>query len=233
MATHIALIGRTKEPILKGFQHYGSITRLYLLHSPNNGEFEFRSAAEDVRQRLHGIGFDNVELREIDAFDMHNIINEIISIVEKEDPPIYINITGGTNLMAGAACSAAFFVGAKAYYVLGKKGASLAESEVIELPVPNIPYHRVLKKTQLTILQALGKLGGSTSNSALRMKVDLSPQELSYHIRELERKALVVANRGERATTVRAGKIIAKTDRRKMAIALTNAGKLVLNWSRP
>ena len=28
---------------------------------------------------------------------------------------IYVNITGGTNLMAGADCSASFFIGAQAY----------------------------------------------------------------------------------------------------------------------
>jgi len=233
MATHIALIGKTKEPILKGFQHYGSISKLYLLHSPNDEEFKFKDTAEDVKQRLRAIGFNNVELREINPFDMHSVINAIVSTVERERPPIYINITGGTNLMAGAACAAAFFVGAKAYYVLGRKGANLAESEVLELPVPNIPIYRVLQKTQLAILKELNALGGSTTNATLRSKLNLSPQELSYHIRELERKALIVADRGYKYTIAKAGKSMTKLDRRKLTIKLTNAGKLVLSWSLP
>ena len=50
----------------------------------------------------------------VDPFDMNSVIDAIISIVDKERLPVYANITGGTNLMAGAALSAAFFVGAKA-----------------------------------------------------------------------------------------------------------------------
>ena len=52
-------------------------------------------------------------LREIDAFDMSSIIDAIMDIVESQDPPFYINISGGTNMMAGAATAASFFVGAK------------------------------------------------------------------------------------------------------------------------
>jgi hypothetical protein len=49
MNVHIALIGRTMEPILKGFQYYG-MDRLYLLHSPNAAEFQFeRRKKSEIR----------------------------------------------------------------------------------------------------------------------------------------------------------------------------------------
>jgi hypothetical protein len=87
MAIHIALIGRTREPILKGYQHYGGIEKLYLLHSPNNKEFAFKNLALDVKKRFEDIGFKGTILKEIDAFDMNSIVNTIVSIGRNERPP--------------------------------------------------------------------------------------------------------------------------------------------------
>ena len=227
MSTHIALIGTTGDPVLKGYQHYGSIRKLYLLHSPNSKDFNFKDLASSVKQRLEGVGFKGVTLREINAFDMNGIISSIIDIVDHEDPPYFVNITGGTNLMAAAACAAAFFIGAKAYYVLGKRGSELSESEVIELPVPNIPYYRSIDKTQLRVLKAIIDLGGSSSNARLRESLNMSPQSLSYHVKEMARKGLVNVQRGQ--VPVPHGK--SGVDNRAISIALTNAGRLVLSWS--
>lgn len=227
MSTHIALIGRTEDPVLKGYQHYGGIKKLYLLHSPNSEEFKFRDLAFGVKKKLEGVGFNGVVLKQVNAFDMNDIISSITDIVDHEEPPYFVNITGGTNLMAGAACAAAFFIGAKAYYVLGKRGSELSESEVIELPVPNIPYYRTIDKTQLRVLRALDSLGGSSSNAGLRDSIGMSPQSLSYHVKELARKGLVNVLRGQ--VLIPHGR--PRLDSRAISISLTNAGKLVLSWS--
>jgi CRISPR locus-related DNA-binding protein len=229
LSTHIALIGKTEDPVLIGFHHYGEIRKLYLLHSPNDDKFTFKELALGVKKDLEKVGFDGVELRQIDAFDMNNVISSIIDIVDQEKPPYFINITGGTNLMAGAACAASFFVGAKAYYVLEKQEGSSAESEVIELPVPNIPYYRTIDKTQLRVLGEVSKLGGRTSNSRLRDSLHMSPQVLSYHIKELARKELIRVIR-DQVLSRQGG---AKVDSRAITIELTNAGRLVLRWSPP
>ena len=108
MNVHIALIGRTMEPTLKGYQHYG-MDKLYLLHTQDTKEFPFKKTAEEVKRRLADVGFNNVFLVEINPFDMNNIIESIVRIAESEkQASIYVNITGGTNLMAGAARSATF-----------------------------------------------------------------------------------------------------------------------------
>ena len=227
MSTHIALIGRTENPVLSGYQHYGGIKKLYLLHSPDDREFKFRGLALEVKKKLEGAGFDGVELRQIDAFDMNNIISTMIAIVDQEKPPYFVNITGGTNLMAGAACAAAFFIGAKAYYVLGRRGGKMAEPEVIELPVPNIPYYRTIDKCQLEVLEWLNRLGGVAPNSRLLDSLGVSPQVMSYRIKELARKGLVNVLRGQVPTL---GEKM-KADRRANTIELTNAGRLVLGWS--
>jgi DNA-binding transcriptional ArsR family regulator len=227
MSTHIALIGTTEDPVLKGYQHYGGVKKLYLLHSPDSQEFKFKELALGVKKRLEGAGFDGVVLKQINAFDMNNIISTIIDIVDHEKPPYFVNITGGTNLMAGAACAASFFIGAKAYYVLGKRGEEMAESQVIELPVPNIPYYRTIDKSQLRVMEALSRLGGNTPNARLRDSLEMSPQVLSYHVKELSRKGLVNVLRGQ----VLARREDKKVDSRAITIELTNAGRLVLGWS--
>ena len=54
MSTHIALMGRTEDPVLKGYHHYGGIRKLYLLHSPDDSEFKFRGLAMEVKKELQG-----------------------------------------------------------------------------------------------------------------------------------------------------------------------------------
>jgi CRISPR locus-related DNA-binding protein len=235
MNVHIALIGKTMEPILKGFQYYG-IDRLYLLHSQDTKEFPFRKTAEEVKRRLADVGFGDVSLIEINPFDMNNIIESIIRIVEKEkQSSIYVNITGGTNLMAGAACSASFFVGAKAYYVLDQSKLpknSPLQNQIIELPTPKIPYARTLQKTQMEILNKLAQYNGSSSNRQLHYELKISPQKLSYNIRELETKGFVTTNRGWEKQKMHKGKPIREVDRRILAVSITNAGRLVASWTQ-
>lgn len=223
MSTHIALIGRTKEPVLKGFQHYGEISKLYLLHSPNSREFAFRDLALEVQASLAAIGFGRTTLVEIDAFDMQDIISKILSIANAERAPLFVNITGGTNLMAGAACAASFFVGAQAYYVMGKTGSDISKSKVVELPVPLIPYHKVVDENQLHILEELHRLGDKAANARLRERIGISPQVMSYHVKELEAKGLISTQKPRPSS----GGV---TDRRALEIILTPAGKLVLSW---
>lgn len=231
MNIHIALIGKVKEPVLKGIQHYGGVSKVYLLHSPDQEDFKFREVAEDVKNKLVAIGFIDVCLKEVNPFDMNDIINAIMEIVDKEKgKQIYINITGGTNLMAGAACAASFIVGARAYYVLDtrrpleKKFADY----VIELPIPNVPFVKDMQATQITILQKIAELGGKVNNIHLRESLRMIPQKLSYHIKELEKKGFITTKRGWKFEGYKGGKV----DSRMLTIELTNAGRLVVNLTK-
>jgi CRISPR locus-related DNA-binding protein len=234
MDVHIALIGRTMEPVLKAFQYYG-MDKLYLLHSKDTKEFRFKGTAEEVKRRLADVGFGNVSLIEIDPFDMNSVIESIIRIGEDEkQSSIYVNITGGTNLMAGAACSASFFVGAKAYYVLDQnklpKNSSL-QDQVLELPMPKIPYARTLQKTQMKILTNLLQHNGTASNRQLRYELKISPQKLSYNIKELETKGFVTTRRGWEKQKMNRGRLTREIDKRILALSITNAGRLVASWT--
>lgn len=234
MNIHIALMGRTMEPVLKAFQYYG-MDKLYLLHSPDTKEFQFKKTAGEVKRRLADVGFGNVSLVEINSFDMNNIIESIIRIVESEkQSSIYVNITGGTNLMAGAACSASFFIGAKAYYVLDEKKLpkdSSLQDQILELPTPKVPYARTLQKTQMKILAKLMQHGGIASNRQLRHELKISPQKLSYNIRELETEGFVMTKRGWEKQKIHKGRLIKEIDRRILGLSITNAGRLIAGWT--
>lgn len=226
MTIHIALLGKSIEPVLKGYHHYGSVQKLYILHSPDTDEFEFRQIAIDLRDKFTAVGFTNVMLLEINAFDLHNIIDSILNIVDKEKGPFYINITGGTNLMAGAACTAAFFIGARAYYIL--KSNSFMSEQVVELPFPHIPYYKSVDANQMLILRELEHTDNWTLNSQLRDSLHLSAQLLSYHVKKLENIGLIETER-EHYAGVR-GRKKESIDSRQLKMRVTNAGRLVLSW---
>jgi DNA-binding MarR family transcriptional regulator len=77
------------------------------------------------------------------------------------------------------------------------------------------------------VLKSLESLGGKSNSARLRDSLDMSPQTMSYHVKELAKKGLVRATRGERITDQ--GHI---PDNRVILVEITNAGKLVSSWSR-
>jgi DNA-binding MarR family transcriptional regulator len=227
---HIALLGRSKEPILKGFQFY-AVDKMYILHSANTPDFPYATTAVEVKDTMRMAGCRGVELELINPFDLYDVINSIVKIREKErEAHILINITGGTNLMAGAACSASFFVGARAYYVMDEKhfpaGVSLGNL-VVEMPTPKIPYAKDLNQAQLMVLKATLDLGGTTSSAQLRHMLPMSPQKLSYNLKILEQSGLIITAKGVQRRDLKGDWI----DRRCMTVTLTQYGRLFGLWA--
>ncbi len=218
MSVHIALLGRETAPVLTGFRYYGAVQRLYLLHSPNSTKHPFADDAKGIRESLVDIGFNQVELVEIDAFDMNSIIESIEKIAEVErGAKIYVNITGGTNLMAAAACVAAVIEGATVYYVLDTRQLGVEDSKaIVELPIPAIPEIRSMKRTQLEVLRKIKSLGIQADYTLLRDELGISAQSLSYHISKLEQKELVTTTRDS-------------LDKRYGKVKLTSAGRFLVN----
>ena len=221
MRVHIALVGKTKEPILQGIHQYNAIDKIYLLHS--RGDDGTEVTAKNIKLDLEPFGIREIILKVIDPFSMQNIVDVITSIATKESTnTLYINITGGTNLMAGAATAASFFIGAQAYYIKDRKRLlknDPYQNILVELPVPNIPYHTALEKTQLKILNEIASRSGKISNKTIADKLNFSPQIISYHVKELKKKKLINALADE-------------YDSRKEYLYLTDPGKLVIQWRK-
>ncbi len=216
MKVHIALVGKTSEPILIGIRASEAVDRVYLLHSNITLDI-----AKKIRSKLSEIGINDITLELIDAFSMDSVVSTIIRIARIETGnDILINITGGTNLMAGAACAASFFVGAIAYYVLDPKyssSKSIRDSLII-LPIPAL-NHKELTKLQLNVIRKIGNRAGSSSSSLLLQEgLNISPQRLSYNIRQLKNRKLICVTSGTK-------------DSRIKLLSLTDVGRLHLSWS--
>lgn len=217
MNIHIALVGDRAEPILDGIRASTGVDKLYLLHSDRT-----LAIARRIRNTLLKLGLKDIFLRLIDAFAMNSVVNTIFKIAkdEGEEKAIFVNITGGTNLMAGAACAASFFIRAQAYYMLHPdKSLGKSTSELmIMLPIPHAKY-KELTKLQINILRLLdSKSGPSSSKLLLQEGLRVSPQRLSYNIRELINEKLVEVSYDA-------------TDSRLRMLSLTHVGRLRLSWS--
>jgi DNA-binding MarR family transcriptional regulator len=90
---------------------------------------------------------------------------------------------------------------------------------LVEIPVPRIPYHKSLEDTQLAILQLVASKNQEISNALISKNLNLSPQVVSYHIKELQKKKLITVGFG-------------LEDSRKKFLSLTNAGYLVAAWTK-
>ena len=215
MHVHIATIGSSKEPILKAFQALG-FDRMYLLYSGR-----FSKEAEDVRESLGPFSVE-VELVEVDAFEFQSVVDAIFSVCERsrgKGTKISINITGGTNLMAAAACSCAFFIGASIYYVKWDDSKPVKD-QVVEIPTPRTPNLSSLGAMTRKVFREIcdaSSDGGSTTCSAVASKLRMTKQNASHHVGILEREGLVQRTEDPE-------------DSRQKDIKPTRQGKLIASW---
>ena len=216
MHVHIATAGQAVEPVIKAFNAIPGIDRVYILYSKVYGE----SALE--LESFFGKAMVPVVLRPINGFDFQNIVDNIYAIYQAEhgkDVEFSINITGGTNLMAAAACSCAFFVGAKIYYVLRDPEKTAAE-QLVQIPTPRTPNLERIKGKTAAILGFILKKsqrGEDVRSSDIGKAFDVDKQNSSYHLGVLEGEGLI-----ERVTD--------PNDRRVKLVRLTSQGRLVASW---
>lgn len=216
MHVHIATAGQAVEPVIKAFNAIPGIDRVYILYSKVYGE----SALE--LESFFGKAMVPVVLRPINGFDFQNIVDNIYAIYQAEHGKgveFSINITGGTNLMAAAACSCAFFVGAKIYYVLRDPEKTAAE-QLVQIPTPRTPNLEKIKGKTAAILGFIlekSQRGEDVRSSDIGKAFDVDKQNSSYHLGVLEGEGLI-----ERVTD--------PNDRRVKLVRLTSQGRLVASW---
>lgn len=216
MHVHIATAGQAVEPVIKAFNAIPGIDRVYILYSKVYGE----SALE--LESFFGKAMVPVVLRPINGFDFQNIVDNIYAIYQAEHGKgveFSINITGGTNLMAAAACSCAFFVGAKIYYVLRDPEKTAAE-QLVQIPTPRTPNLEKIKGKTAAILGFIlekSQRGEDVRSSDIGKAFDVDKQNSSYHLGVLEGEGLI-----ERVTD--------SNDKRVKLVRLTSQGRLVASW---
>ncbi len=215
MHIHIANIGKQPEPAINGVRGIGNIDIIYLLYSK-----KFILEAENTQKSFINLGY-RCEIVQVGGFDFQEIVDKIYDIYNyhnEKNTDFSINITGGTNLMAAAACSTAFFTGAKIYYLLydpENPDQPLSE-RMVEVPTPKIPDVDHLKDHEKSIIKILNE-NGVVNNSTIAESLGMSRQLCGRYIHNLEDMGLV-------ETTIN-GK-----DRRYRQVKLTREGRMISNW---
>lgn len=219
MHVQIAMMGEATEPVSKAFQALG-FDKLYLLCSRR-----YQDSIEKVTSAL--IPFSvTVGVEYVSGFDFQEIVNAIYRVYEREnsrDTVFSINITGGTNMMAAASCSCAFFIGATIYYVM--RGDGPVKDQVVRIPTPKTPNMAALKPETRDILRYILKeteAKNPVTTSKLMARFDRTKQSLNHQIKILRDEGLVENSIGLTPD--------GKPDRRYRTIILTQQGRLIASW---
>ncbi|MFC3957631.1 DUF6293 family protein [Halovivax cerinus] len=215
MSVHIVPHGRATEHIHRGLRAFGSVETIYLLTSD-----AFLSTGEELSSDLDQFGYE-VHRRTIDAFDLRDVVDTIVNIA-KENPgkEMYINITGGTNLVAGGSTSSAFFIGATPYYVLEpQNGEESIDDLVMRLPTPKQPLTFEIDGLQREVLTIVGRWDQQGRTGVIYRDIGEelgeTPQKISYHVNRL----------------VDHGLLETENEGRSKQVYLTDMGRLYLSWT--
>ena len=221
MHVHIATVGYQPEPVKKAFNAIPGIDKVYLLC----GE-KFHEKGEELVSFFEN-GMAKAELVLINGFNFNEIIQNIYRIYHMNKgrkTEFSINITGGTNLMAAAACSSAFFIGAKIYYVSWDDNKSLSE-QLVEIPTPHTPNLDSLKPFTKDVLKFIYEEdcnGSIITNSTISNHFGRVKQNISYHVKRLKDEGLITAERG----VIEDGKVLNNL----VSLNLTDQGRLIASW---
>ena len=215
MNIHIVPHGRVTSHVKRGLRAYPGADRVYLLTSD-----AYEAEGVELQRELEEFGYE-VDTRLIDAFDLRDVVDTIVSIAKQHSgDELYINITGGTNLVAGGATSSSFFIGATPYYVLEPQdGNEKTDDLVMSLPAPTQPLTFEIGGLQRELLVTLGRWDEAGRTDVIMREIGdelgESAQKISYHVDQLEKKGLVETQH----------------DGRTKEVSVTDVGRLYLRWT--
>ena len=219
---HIVTVGRDTDRIKTGLRRM-SADKVYLLHSPDGARAsdgkrnDFATIAASLAEDLRAAGYD-VSLAEIAPYDLGSMVYTIMGIAKEEmsvgQAHFMVNISGGTNLMAGAATAASYLLGAEVYYVTADTDTGVLEDRVVTFPTPVMPDPKRLGKSAIACLECIASSGDPTTNARIAAKLGWSAQTASHNVKVLRNWHMVEVSRGERGSS------------RESSITLTDHGRL-------
>jgi DNA-binding transcriptional ArsR family regulator len=203
---HIAMVGKDLDNVVNGFVSIGG-KELYPIVSE---QFE-GTAWTELRQKMSNIKIHETfaghkliinPFKEDSFLRIVELIIEIHKHLRNTDCEVWINITGGTNLMSAAAEAAAVLTNSSAYYVV--KGMDNAPQTVITLPWHSM-NPKELDEENLSILNELMKLpsGKGMSNDSLIEELcrkrgttkNMSSKTMSKRLSKLARAGYITQER--------------------------------------
>ena len=196
----LSTVGKTPVVVEEGLTK-SMPNKLYIVHTKDETDYSYEQEAKKLKKEIEAKFNIIVNLLKVDAFDTDQIIDSILTTIHnerEEDPSLskrdfVINITGGTNLMAAAASTAAYLSGSRVLYVM-HPSKFRGDDLVKELPLPPRPENDSRGKTSLTTAIILEKIrdfkGSRCTNQMLLEKVREDrrcgkKQRIEYHLRKL------------------------------------------------
>ncbi len=223
MKVHIALLGENPNHIKTSFNRFERIDKLVLITSE-----KFKQNAITIQKNYSELLGTDVSYYIIDPFNKDSVLG-ILDIVKKirsenVDADILMNITGGTNLMAGIALSTAFMLGCEEiYYLLDPSKTDKNQSDIIKIPIPRINFSDIIGDKKKELLIAISnKLKQDNIEYIINIRKfadefyhntkENPVQTIMVHLKPLEQMNLIRINR----------------DSKERRIELTEAGKVML-----
>ena len=196
MHIHMATAGKVTEPIIKGFKLIPGIEKVYLFYSG-----QYIESAEEIADYLKK-GNTPVELIPVQEYDFQDVMDKISETVEAEKPTgphkYTINVTGGTKLMAFAAYSSAYFIGATVYYVQDRADLPL-EQQILPILTTKAPKNTKSDKKGRNILKYIYEKtsnNGTVTNNDIVERFNLNKQQVSYYVKNLREDGLITTDNG-------------------------------------
>lgn len=196
MHVHIATIGQNTDAVLNGLKLIPGIEKVYLLYSS-----KYKESAMVVENYLQK-GNTPCILEPVDEYDFQSTMNVIYEVVEEErkkgKPSFTLNVTGGTKLMAFAAYSSAYLIGATVYYVQERTDVPYDE-RLMTLLTTQAPTGELQNKKWIEILRFIynGTMNnGTVTNTDIKNRFEMSSNQVSYYVRVFRQKGLITTSNG-------------------------------------
>jgi nucleoside-diphosphate-sugar epimerase len=233
MSVQLSLIGKTPVVVKEGLTK-SMPNKLYIIHTKDERDYNYEQQAKNLKKQIEDEQGIIVDLLKVDAFDLEQIINTILTTIhdEREKNPslskrdFVINITGGTNLMAAAASTAAYFSGSRVIYAMDRSKYR-GDDPVKELPMPPRPENDNRGRASLTTAIILEKIS-DFKKCTYKMLLEAirqdhrcrKKQRIEYHLRKLKENNLISITLGWEYN--KGGKL--EMDHKKRTIMLTSSG---------
>lgn len=223
MHVHIASTGGSEDNVLICYNAVSCVDKMYLIYSNQR-----KHSAESLQNKFQKMGVE-CAIKGVSGFDFQEIVDTIYAIygenVNAKDLRYSINITGGTNLMAAAICSTAFFINAELYYVMydrekAEKGLSQdpVSERVKRIPTPKIPNVNGLRPVTREILEyILDNDGPDLTSVVVADAFGYSRQALKHHTDILKKEGIIEVEKWDK-------------NHRLSRITLTQEGRMVAGW---
>lgn len=193
LKVHIATVGSSREPILKVIRCIPGIDVLYLLHTSGGLSEE---SARGIGEWIRGM-IPDVRLRMIPLLDFMGIVQVIYDIrdeMEGRDVEFSINITGGTNLIAAAACYSSYYIRAQIYYSVRGEEGDPVESQVIRVEAPkaiDVSRYKELTRDILAYILRMSNENRQVTKTMIASEFGITKQKVGYHTGILEKDSLL------------------------------------------